>query len=175
VRVYPKNGLGTREVDVPDGTGLVELTVTPMPDQIVPSTMYSEGSDGLRVLTTRFSTRHVLEDTSEDRRKLEAELEKFQVVAAKIEAEIASLQKDNELPNRMEGIAEKNNKLTGDEVIAMTKYVMEQRVERAKEMVAIQEQKRQNGIQLSFIQRKIGELGRGSGRMERDAVIVVDR
>src|ERR1700694_2421330 len=59
VTVYPNNALVTREVEVPDGTGLIELTITPMPEQIVPSTMYSEGGAGLRVLTTRFSTPQV--------------------------------------------------------------------------------------------------------------------
>ena len=68
VTVYPNSALVTREVDVPDGAGLIELVVTPMPDQIVPSTMYSEGGDGIRVLTTRFRTRQVLEDTSVERR-----------------------------------------------------------------------------------------------------------
>src|SRR5205807_4747199 len=58
---------------------------------------------------------------------------------------------------------------------AMAKYVMEQRIERAKEMVTVQEQKRLNAIQLNFITRKMGELGRGSGKMERDAILVVDR
>jgi hypothetical protein len=174
VTVYPNNALVTREVEVPDGAGLIELTITPMPDQIVPSTMYSESGNGLRVLTTRFSTRQVLEDTSEDRRKLEAELEKLQVIASKIDSELATLQKNIDLLNKLETVTEKG-KHTGDEVIAMTKYVMEQRGERAKEMVSIQDQKRLNAIQLNFIQRKIGELGRGSGRMERDAIIVVDR
>ncbi len=174
VTVYPNSGLVTREVDVPDGTGLVELTITPMPDRIVASTMYSEGGDGLRVLTTRFTTRVVLEDTSEERRKLEAEQEKYMVIGSKIEAEIASLQKNMELLAKLEVVTEKG-KHPGDEVIAMTKYVMDQRTEKAKEMVAIQEQKRLNGIQLNFIQRKMGELGRGSGRMERDAILVVDR
>src|SRR5437016_8075475 len=90
VTVYPHNALITREVEVPDGTGLIELVVAPMPDQIVPSTMYSEGSDSLRVLTTRFSTRQVLEDTSEARRKLEAEKEKYVVIASKLDSEIVS-------------------------------------------------------------------------------------
>src|SRR5580693_6970382 len=52
VTVYPNSALVTREVEVPDGAGLVELTITPMPDQIVPNTMYSESGEGLRVLTT---------------------------------------------------------------------------------------------------------------------------
>jgi hypothetical protein len=174
VTVYPNTALVTREVDVPDGPGLIELTIAPMPDQIVPSTMYSEAGDGLRVLTTRFATRHVLEDTSEERRKLEADKEKYQVVAAKIESDLASLQKNLDLLNKLEGVTEKG-KHTGDEVIAMTKYIMEQRLERAKDVVTVNEQKRLNAIQMNFVQRKIGELGRGSGKMEREAVLVVDR
>src|SRR5688500_12893874 len=52
---------------------------------------------------------------------------------------------------------------------------MEKRVEKAKEMVALHDQKRLNGVQINFIVRKIGELGRGSGKMEREAIVVVDR
>jgi hypothetical protein len=174
VTVYPHNALVTREVWVPDGAGLVELTIAGMPDQIVPSTMYSEGGDGLRVLTTRFSTRQVLEDTSEERRKLEAEKEKYLVVASKIASDMASLQKNIELLAKLEIVTEKG-KHTGDEVIAMAKYVMEQRTEKAKDMVALQEQKRLNDIQLNFNQRKMAELGRGGGKVERDAIVVVDR
>jgi hypothetical protein len=174
VTVYPSNALVTREVEVPAGTGLVELVIAPMPDQIVPSTMYSEGSEGLRVLTTRFSTRQVMEDTSEERRKLEAEKEKYDIVAVRIVSEIAHLLKNIEMLTKLEGVTEKG-KYTGDEVIAMAKYVMEQRIEKAKEMVALQDQKRLNDVQIQFCQRKMGELGRGGGRVEREAVIVVDR
>src|SRR2546427_8194 len=53
VTVYPNSALITREVEVPAGAGLIELIVSPMPDRIVASTMYSEAGDGLRVLTTR--------------------------------------------------------------------------------------------------------------------------
>src|SRR5262249_47585215 len=38
VTVYPNSALVTREVDVPEGNGLTELVVSPMPNQIVPNT-----------------------------------------------------------------------------------------------------------------------------------------
>ncbi len=174
VTVYPNSALVTREVEVPDGAGLVELTITPMPDRIVLGTMYSEAGDGLRVLTTRFTTRVVLEDTSEARRTLESDLEKVQVVASKIDSDLSSLQKNMDLLTKLETVTQ-TGRHTGDEVIAMSKYVMEERTKMAKEIVAIQELKRLNSIQLNFIARKMGELGRGSGKMERDAIIVVDR
>ena len=174
VVVYPNSALVTREVDVPEGNGLAELVVAPMPEQIIPSTMFSEAAEGIRVLTTRFSTRQVLEDTSEERRKLEAEQEKYQVIAAKIESEMNSCTTNMQMIAKLEATAQ-NNKLTGDEVIAMAKYVMEQRIEKAKEMVALKEQKRLNDIQINFVQRKMGELGAGHGKVEREAIIVVDR
>jgi len=145
-----------------------------MPDQIVPSTMYSEGGAGIRVLTTRFRTRQVLEDTSAERRKLDAEMEKLMVDGAKIASDMVSIQKNTALLTKLEDVTQKD-KRSGDEVIAVAKYVMEQRVEKAKEMVACSEQKRQNDIKIEFCKRKLGELGAGSGRQERDAVLVVDR
>jgi hypothetical protein len=182
VTVYPNSALVTREVDVPDGAGLIELVVTPMPEQIVSSTMYSEGADNIRVLTTRFRTRQVLEDTSEERRKLEAEREKLSVVGAKIDSEIDSIKKNLDLLSKLENFTDKSTVLStekgalnGDAVITMAKYVMEQRAEKSKEMVAAKEQKRQNDIQLDFCKRKMSELGQGSGRQDRDAVIIVDR
>jgi hypothetical protein len=136
--------------------------------------MYTESADGIRVLTTRFSTRQVLEDTSEARRKLDAEKEKYQVVGSKIDSDTTRCQKNMEFLNKLEGATDKSTR-TGDEIIAVSKYVMAERTEKAKEMVALKEQKRLNDIQMNFVQRKMVELGNGSGRMEREAVIVVDR
>jgi hypothetical protein len=174
VTIYPNSALVTREIDVPDGNGLIELVINPMPDQIVPNTMYSEPGDGLRVLTTRYSTRPIFEDTSVERRKLEAELEQLQIQAVKIDSDIVSMQTNMALLNKLEAVTEKG-KHSGDEVITLSKYVMEQRTEKAKQLVAIMEEKRLNDAQLNFNQRKMGELGRGSGKTERQAVITVDR
>src|SRR4051812_44926517 len=81
VTVYQNNALVTREVDVPEGTGTVELVVTPLPPAAVENSLYSEGSDSLRVLATRFRNRAIREDTREEVRKLEAEQRKLQLEA----------------------------------------------------------------------------------------------
>src|SRR5215510_10469329 len=59
VTVYQNNALVTREVDVPEGEGSFELVVTPLPPQTVNNSLYSEGADGIRVLTTRFRSRPI--------------------------------------------------------------------------------------------------------------------
>ena len=43
VTVYPNSALVTREVEVPAGTGTVELVVTPLPPQTINSSLYTEG------------------------------------------------------------------------------------------------------------------------------------
>src|SRR5262245_40983052 len=85
VAVYPKSALVPREVDVPEGAGTLELTVTPLPPTVVNSSLYSEGTPGIRVLTTRFRSRPVLEDTRADVRKLQDELKQLQLAREKLE------------------------------------------------------------------------------------------
>jgi Domain of unknown function (DUF4139)/N-terminal domain of unknown function (DUF4140) len=174
VTVYPDSALVTREVVVPAGKGLIELVVKPMPEHIVPKTMYCEADEGVRVLTTRYSTRQVFEDTSADRRALEAKKEELLVVAARINSDIAAVSMNANLLSRLENVTEKKDH-TGDDIIAMSKYVMAQRTEKAKELVDLHEQKRQNDQKIAFTDRKMAELGSGPGREEREAIISVDR
>jgi hypothetical protein len=54
VTVYQGQALVTRDVIVPAGEGTVELVVTPLPAQTLDSSLYTEGADGLQVLSTRF-------------------------------------------------------------------------------------------------------------------------
>jgi N-terminal domain of unknown function (DUF4140) len=69
VTVYQGQELVTREVSVPEGEGNVELNVTPLPPQTVDNSLYSEGADGLHVLSTRFRTRAVKDDTRQEVRR----------------------------------------------------------------------------------------------------------
>src|SRR5690606_13518231 len=54
VTVYQNTALVTRQVSVPAQQGPIELVVSALPATTINSSLYSEGNDGLRVLTTRF-------------------------------------------------------------------------------------------------------------------------
>src|SRR5581483_1155741 len=151
VTVYPNSALVTREVEVPPGGGLVELVVPDLPERVQDNSLYAEGSDGLRVLSTRYRTRPVQEDTREDVRKLEDELKRLQQAAERIAAESAALQQNLQMLGKLENFtavttvqATEKGGLNGDTVITLSKYVMEQRGERAKELVALQQQLQTN-------------------------------
>ena len=66
VTVYQDSALVTREVQVPEKAGLLELIVSALPAQTLDSSLYSEGTDGIRILTTRYRTRAIKEDMREE-------------------------------------------------------------------------------------------------------------
>jgi hypothetical protein len=182
VTVYQPNALVSREVDVPEGTGLMELVVTPLPDSASDGTLYSEGTDSIRVLTTRYRNRAVKEDTREEVRKIEAEQRKLRADQQKVEADMKALDQNMGLLTKLEDFTkvttdkatEKGN-LNSDSAIALSKYVMDERATRAKEKVELQQKLEGIAEQTAFLQRQLQELAGGSTRTERDAVIVVDK
>src|SRR5260370_34737353 len=94
VTVYQNSALVTREVDVPEGTGSMELVVTPLPPGVANSSLYSEGTDGTRVMSTRYRSRAIKEDTREEVRKLEAQIKELGIAARKIQAELKTIEQN---------------------------------------------------------------------------------
>jgi hypothetical protein len=182
VTIYQNSALVTREVDVPEGVGATELVVTPLPPQTVDSSLYSEGSDSLRVLTTRYRMRPIQEDTREDVRKKEAELKELQLAALKLQSDINVIQQNLQMLTKLEGFTSaslqqqtEKGALNSEAIMALAKYVMENRATKSQTLVGLQDQLRTNQEQTQFVQRQLQELAAGSSKTERDAVIIVDK
>jgi hypothetical protein len=182
VTVYPDSALVTREVEVPAGAGSMELVVTPLPERTVDSSLYSEGGDGIRVLTTRFRTRPIKENTREEVRKLEDKARTLRMNAEKIQADIEACKQNMALLGKLENFtaastthATEKGKMDSDATITLAKYLMEGRSEKTKEMVALNQQLQTNREEMEFVARKLQEASVGTSRTERDAVIVVDK
>lgn len=182
VTVYPNSAMVTREVDVPKGEGLVELVVPDLPPRTVHSSLYSEGSDGMRVLTTRYRTHPVKQDTREDVRKIEEEMKKVQLAAEKLDGDIKILEQNLQTVTKLENFTDKSavhstekGGLNPDTVIKLASYVMEKRAEKTKELVALKQQVHAQKEHFEFLQRKMRDLTAGTSKIQRDAVIVVDR
>jgi hypothetical protein len=160
----------------------MELVVTPLPQHTVNSSLYSEGGDGIRVLTTRFRSRPVQEDTREEVRKIEDEAKKLVHAAQKIQADMKACQENMALLAKVENFtsvstnaATEKGKLDSTETIGLAKYIMETRGEKNKEQVGLQQQLEDNKERAEFLARKLREMTDGSSRVEEDAVIVVDK
>src|SRR5262249_44134831 len=103
VTVYSNSALITREVDVPEAMGTVEVVVNRLPPLTVNSSLYSEGTDGIRVLTTRFRTRPIKEDTREEVRKLEDQIKALQLANQRIQADIKTVEQNMQMLSKLEG------------------------------------------------------------------------
>lgn len=182
ITIYPNNALVTREVDVPEGTGTLELTVNPMPPATITSSLFTEGSEGIRVLTTRFRTRTIVEDKRADAQKLHDEIKQLQLAREKLEGESKALAENDKTITKMESFmtittmqsAEKGT-LNTEAAIALSKHIREQRLETAREQVNLTQQIQANKEKSEAALNKLNGLLGGTMRMERDAVIVVEK
>jgi uncharacterized protein (TIGR02231 family) len=182
VTVYPNSALITREVDVPEGMGNMELTVNPLPPTTINSSLYSEGTDGIRVLTTRYRTRPILQDTREDVRKLQDEIKQLAAAREKLEGDIAAAQENMKMLAKMEGFmgvtsvsSTEKGGFKSEEAIAMSKHIKDQRLETSRELVTLRQQVQTNQEKADFAQRKLSDLASGITRTERDAVLIVEK
>lgn len=182
VTVYPDSALVSREVEVPAGEGLMELVVSPLPEATLTSSLYAEAPEGLRVLTTRFRSRAVREDTREEVRKLEDEIKKLQATARRIQADVEQLTASTLFVTQLEKFstastqhATEKGKLDSDATIQLAKYLMETRGDKSKQAFALKEQLLENNEAMEFATRKLREITTGSNKVERDAVLVIDK
>ena len=182
VTVYQGNALITREVEVPQGKGLVEIIVTPLPAQTVDSSLYAEGTDGVRVLSTRYRTRAVKEDTRKEVRAREDQIRTLKQEAERLQKEVQVIEQNLQLLTKLENftgatmqqLAEKGL-LNSEATLTLARYVMATRAEKSTAQVALQQKLQANTEATEFTTRELGELTAGSSRTERDAVIVVDK
>jgi Domain of unknown function (DUF4139)/N-terminal domain of unknown function (DUF4140) len=182
VTIYQNSALVTREVDIPEGMGTIELFVNPLPPQTMNTTLYSEGTDGIRVLTTRFRTRAIKEDAREEVRKLETQLKALANEAQKMEADVKTIDANQQLIAKLENFtsatttsATEKAHLNSEATIGLSKYLMTTRTELSKEQVQLRQRLRDNKEQTDFLTRQLQELAGHAVKTERDAVIVVDK
>ncbi len=182
VTVYQGTALVTREVDVPAGQGLVEVVVSPLPPQTIDSSLYTESGDGLRILSTRYRTRAVKEDTRAEVRAVQEQIKKLEADQQRMTKELQVAEQNLLFVGKLEQFTAatmatltEKGMLNGETTITLSKYVMSGREEIAKKQVELQQSQQANQEATAFAQRQLAELSAGSSRTERDAVIVVDK
>ncbi len=182
VTVYNSSALVTREVEATGPAGRVELVVSPLPSATIASSLYAEGAEGIRVLTTRYRTRPIVEDTRAEVRKLAEEIKQLQLAREKIEGDLLAVQENGKMLTKMESFltvttvqATEKGALNAEQAIALAKHIRESRTESAKETVNLKQQIQANQEKADVAQRQLQALSAGVSRYENDAVIVVDK
>ncbi len=181
VTVYQNTALITRAVQVPGQKGQIELIVSTLPPSTINSSLYSEASDGLRVLTTRFRTRVVNENLAEEVRKLESALQEAQNAQQATASKLEVAQQNLALLAKMESFTAASMKettekgeLNADSVTKLAGYIMERRATLSAEVVELQQALAEAQKATAFAQRQYQQSAAGGGKQLREAVIVVD-
>jgi hypothetical protein len=180
VTVYQGQALVTREVSVPEGDGTVELVVTPLPAQTVDGSLYCEGADGLRVLSTRFRTRAIQNDTRQEVRAKEDLIKNLQAEAQRLQKEIGVQEADIQYLHKLEGFTgtaltrlTDKGRLDSEPILTLSRFVMETRGAKTHNETDLRRRLQANTEAIELATRQLAELSAGTSRVERDAVIAV--
>ena len=182
VTVYRGHALVTREVAVPEGKGVFELVVTPLPAKTIDGSAYTEGADGFRVLTSRLRTRAVRGDTRKEVRDKEEQIKALWLEAAKIKGEAQVADENLLFLDKFAGFTTASLRmvtdkgiLDADPPIMLANFVMTTRAETIARKVELEQKSVANIEATGFAKRQLAEISAGSGRTEVDAVIVVEK
>ena len=122
------------------------------------------------------------EDTREEVRKIEEEIKALAAKQRRIQADVTVLADSVQFLAQLEKFtasstvhATDKGKLDSDSTIALAKYLIEGKGDKAKKAFELKEQLLENKESLEFANRKMRELSTGSNKVERDAVLVIDK
>ncbi len=182
ITVYSTTAMVTREVTAPEGAGLTEVIVSPMPPYTLQSSLSAEGNDNIRVLSVRFRTRAIAEDTREEVRKLDTQIKTLTTKQQTIDSDLKATGENLKLLDKLEGFTAKSlehltdkGQLDTEKIIALAKFVQDDRTKRTKEQLLLKQQFDDLQAQIAFTKRLLDEKAGGVVRTERDAVILVDK
>jgi uncharacterized protein (TIGR02231 family) len=180
VTVYRGQALVTRTLDVDLPAGTSELIVTNLPTKIVPESLYAQASGEIKILSVRFRERAVREDTREEVKKLDAQIEE---VKRKLKHATKERENATDLWTKFKDLwkmaidganVDLNRSIMQSEQIeSYTKYLESKSLEWNQKILELQDTEADLTKELDLLSRKRKELDAGHSRTEREAIVFV--
>ncbi|MCE9552795.1 MAG: DUF4139 domain-containing protein [Planctomycetes bacterium] len=182
VVLYRGQALVTREVAVEGAAGAQEVVVSDLPEQVLPESLYAEGSEAIEVRAVRFRGRAVGEEPREEVRKIEKAIQEAgdKILANKKNTELAGRQTAylDQLETFIAPTAKTDlakGVLDAEALEQITKFSFTQRGDVSTRQLALAREARELQEQLALLERKREELTSGSTRTVREAVLFLAR
>jgi len=180
VTVYRGQALVTRTLDVDLPSGTSELIVTDLPAKIVPESLYAQTSGDIKVLSVRFREKAVREDTREEVKKLDAQIEE---VKRKLKHAAKDRENANDLWNKFKDLWKiaidganvdlNRSVMQSEQIESYTKYLETKSLEWNQKILELQDTEADLTKELELLTRKRKELDAGHSRNEREAIVFV--
>jgi uncharacterized protein (TIGR02231 family) len=178
--VYRGQALVTRSIgiDLPPGTS--ELIVRDLPAKIVPESLYAQTSGDVKVLSVRFREKAVKEDTREEVKQLDAQIED-------VKYKLKCADRDYQYYDRYGKMFEKltdftvtavksdldRGLLTFEPVEKLTNLIEEKGLDYHECTAELEDEIAQLKKELDVLERQRAELDAGRSRTEREAVLFI--
>jgi len=180
VTVYRGQALVTRTIRAELGKGTSELVVSNLPGRILSESLYAQAQDGVSVLSVRYRERAVREDTREEVKQLDTEIEG-------INRQIARLDRNHQHGGNLWRVYEQLWKLTADgsnidlahgllqakQIESLAQFLEDKWNSLHQSALELEDEKEKLKKDLELLQRKRRELDAGRSRTEREAVLFV--
>lgn len=181
VTVYQGQALVTREIELPEADGLMEVVVTNLPSAVLPASLYAEPADGVQVRSVSYRVRPVEQDIREEVRELDTKIQTLQDELAASQREKQVLAQRTAYVDKLEAFTAgtattelKSGVLNAETLMQLSKYIGDERTTIAKAELALGIKERQLNSQLELLNRQRGELTSGSAKTVREAVVFLN-
>ncbi len=182
VTFYRGQALVTRQIPVAGKTGTVEIAVGPLPEQIVPQSLFAEGSDGVDIRAVRYRTRALGEEPRDEVRKLDEELEEIVEQSQSVQRNQQVVARETAYLDQMDNFVLPTMKtdlargfLDAAALEKLTKLSFDRRQALANETGALEKTLKELNKKLRLLQRKRAELTAGAQKASREAVLFVSK
>ena len=181
VTVYRGQALVTRTLDVDLPAGTSELIVTGLPAKIVPESLYAQTSGNIKVLSVRYREKAVEEDTREEVKQLDAEIEEVNNQLRHIGWDFKQRRNQWEMFEKLKDFTVTAAKadlsrglLTFEPLEKLTEYIEKKGLEYHRHNIEYEDKDAQLKKKRELLERKRKELDAGRSRTELEAVIFVN-
>lgn len=180
VTVYRGQALVSRLVEVPGPAGLKEITLTGLPDQILPGSLYAESADSAEVQSVNYSAHPVEKD-------VRADVQRFDDQIRELQDKVTGLQQHRQLLDSQRDTLAKVNAFTtttsttdlnrgvlnSDTLQKMVQFDFEQRSRILDEQLKLDLDIRGLNEQIQTLQRQRSQVATSSSKIAREAKILV--
>ena len=181
VTVYRGQALITRTVQSTGEGGLRELVVTDLPAQIVPGSLFAEGTGNAEIRSVRYLERPVTQDVREQVREIEGRMRALRDELQTVERRLRSIEEQRAYMAKLEQFAAptassdlSKGVLDAAALRELTLFIREQRSELADAQLAQEFQQRDVRAAIEQLQRELNTLGSTSARTAREAVVLIN-
>ena len=182
VTVYRGQALVTRTVGIDLPPGASEFIVKDLPAMIVPESIYAQTSDDTKVLSVRYREKAVRENTREEVKQLDAQIEDVQHQLKDAESEHKHLDLQWQMFEKLKDFtiaAAKSDLsrglLTFEPVESLTELIEKKGLEYYKQRMELEDKIAGLKKELELLDRKRNKLVAGQSRTEREAVLFISR